>query len=144
MKIEKEKVGESTLKVRPIGEILMEFAKKEKITQVEIAGRLGVSQNGVSAWIRIVNVVSLGLIQPLSELLGLPVDFVHRCNDAQRDLVRARGSKSRSNEFLSVEVKISLADLDLMKPVLSATGPMSVSLFVRILRELKEKKEGVL
>lgn len=56
-----------------IGKFIAENRKKQKLTQAELAEKLGVSTNAVSKWERGICLMDMSLIKPLSTILEINI-----------------------------------------------------------------------
>lgn len=56
-----------------IGKFIAELRKQKKITQEQLAEKLGITKNAVSKWERGLGLMDLSLLKPLSEILNVSV-----------------------------------------------------------------------
>lgn len=56
-----------------IGKFIAELRKQNKLTQEQLAEKLGITKNAVSKWERGLSLMDLSLLKPLSEILGISV-----------------------------------------------------------------------
>ena len=56
-----------------IGKFIAELRKQKKLTQEQLAEKLGITKNAVSKWERGLGLMDLSLLKPLSEILGVSV-----------------------------------------------------------------------
>lgn len=56
-----------------IGQFIAKCRKEQKLTQEQLAEKLGVSKNAVSKWERGICLMDMSLLKPLSELLQVSV-----------------------------------------------------------------------
>ena len=56
-----------------IGKFIAELRKQKKLTQEQLAEKLGITKNAVSKWERWLGLMDLSLLKPLSEILGVSV-----------------------------------------------------------------------
>ena len=59
-----------------IGKFIQENRKKQKLTQEELAEKLGVSKNAVSKWERGICLMDMSLLKPLSEILEVSINDI--------------------------------------------------------------------
>lgn len=59
-----------------IGKFIAEKRKKKKLTQAQLAEKLGVSTNAVSKWERGLCLMDMSLLKPLSEILEVSVNEI--------------------------------------------------------------------
>lgn len=96
---------------------IKEFRKSRKITQVELANALGVSQASITAWERGISNPTLENILKISELYNVSVDelltrnTVHNCKKKQATDVKYTPEISdEEREFLTTFRKLSIRD----------------------------------
>ena len=56
-----------------IGKFIAELRKQKKLTQEQLAEKLGITKNAVSKWERGLGLMDLSLLKPLSEILNVSV-----------------------------------------------------------------------
>ena len=56
-----------------IGKFIAKLRKQKKLTQEQLAEKLGITKNAVSKWERGLGLMDLSLLKPLSEILGVSV-----------------------------------------------------------------------
>lgn len=56
-----------------IGKFIAELRKQKKLTQEQLAEKLGITKNAVSKWERGLGLMDLSLLKPLSKILGVSV-----------------------------------------------------------------------
>ena len=61
---------------KPIGVIIRELRKQQKITQEELAEQIGVTPQAISRWERDVGYPDITQIVPLSKALGVSTDGI--------------------------------------------------------------------
>ena len=83
-----------------IGKFIAELRKQKKLTQEQLAEKLGITKNAVSKWERGLGLMDLSLLKPLSKILGVSVTEI------------LNGEKFRKDEinFKSEEILIDTLD----------------------------------
>ena len=59
-----------------IGKFIAEIRKQKKLTQEQLAEKLGVSINAVSKWERGICLMDMSLLKPLSKILGVSINEI--------------------------------------------------------------------
>ena len=56
-----------------IGKFIAELRKEKKLTQEQLAEKLGITKNAVSKWERGLSLMDMSLLKPLSQILGVSI-----------------------------------------------------------------------
>ena len=103
-----------------IGKFIAELRKQKKLTQEQLAEKLGITKNAVSKWERGLGLMDLSLLKPLSEILGVSVTEI---------LNGEKIEKVKKNKFLIILLTIiitifSIILLDTIQAVAFKNSPI--------------------
>lgn len=106
-----------------IGKFISELRKERKMTQEQLAERLGVSQKSVSRWETGKNMPDMSLLQGLSLELGITVSELL---DGEKNLAEGKSADEAINQIISYSMKtrreqvFSKQDVDFISGVIAA------------------------
>ena len=106
-----------------IGKFISELRKERKLTQEQLAEKLGVSQKSVSRWETGKNMPDMSLLQGLSLELGITVSELL---DGERSLAEGRSADEAINQIINYSMKtkreqiFSKQDVDFISGVIAA------------------------
>ena len=104
-----------------IGKFIANIRKEKKLTQEELAEKLGITKNAVSKWERGLCLMDMSLLKPLSEILKVSIN----------DILAGEIIKSKDFEKKSEENIIKLTELVNLKSM--RYGIIGMALFFIIL-----------
>ncbi len=118
-----------------IGKFISERRKDKKLTQEQLASKLGVSTNAVSKWERGLCLMDMSLLKPLSEILGVSVNEI-----LSGEIIDNKDIPKKSEENI-----INLAELTDLKTIrYGIIGMLSFFIILVIICLLKEKSPSEL
>ena len=106
-----------------IGKFISELRKERKLTQEQLAEKLGVSQKSVSRWETGKNMPDMSLLQGLSSELGITVSELL---DGERSLAEGKSADEAINQIINYSMKtkreqiFSKQDVDFISGVIAA------------------------
>lgn len=86
---------------RKTGEFIAECRKEQKLTQEQLAEKLGISKNAVSKWERGICLMDMSLLKPLSEILEVSVLDILSGEKVEENNIKERAEENliRLSEF---------------------------------------------
>ena len=78
-----------------VGERILYFRKKQGLTQLELAGRLGITDKAISKWERNLSCPDISLLSDIAKELSVTVDALLRADEADGEKI--------NEEFVSLE-----------------------------------------
>lgn len=106
-----------------IGKFISELRKERKLTQEQLAEKLGVSQKSVSRWETGKNMPDMSLLKGLSSELGITVSELL---DGERSLAEGKSADEAINQIINYSMKtkreqiFSKQDVDFISGVIAA------------------------
>ena len=77
-----------------IGKFIAELRKQKKLTQEQLAEKLGITKNAVSKWERGLGLMDLSLLKPLSKILGVSVTEILKGEKFRKDEINFKSEET--------------------------------------------------
>ena len=90
------------------GELIEKYRKEKGLTQNELARQLGVSNTAISKWEHGYNLPDIGLLEPLSKILGIDMLLLLSSENEDKEEANPVKQKSKRNKLLKVSLIILL------------------------------------
>ena len=95
------------------GELIEKYRKEKGLTQNELAKQLGVSNTAISKWEHGYNLPDIGLLEPLSKILGIDMLLLLSSENEDKEESNPVKQKSKRNRLIKVSLIILLFILSL-------------------------------
>ena len=90
------------------GELIEKYRKEKGLTQNELARQLGVSNTAISKWEHGYNLPDIGLLEPLSKILGIDMLLLLSSENEDKEEANPVKQKSKRTKLLKVSLIILL------------------------------------
>ena len=90
------------------GELIENYRKEKGLTQNELARQLGVSNTAISKWEHGYNLPDIGLLEPLSKILGIDMLLLLSSENEDKEEANPVKQKSKRTKLLKVSLIILL------------------------------------
>lgn len=90
------------------GELIEKYRKEKGLTQNELARQLGVSNTAISKWEHGYNLPDIGLLEPLSKILGIDMLLLLSSENEDKEETNPVKQKSKRTKLLKVSLIILL------------------------------------
>ena len=90
------------------GELIEKYRKEKGLTQNELARQLGVSNTAISKWEHGYNLPDIGLLEPLSKILGIDMLLLLSSENEDKEEANPVKLKSKRTKLLKVSLIILL------------------------------------
>ena len=90
------------------GELIEKYRKEKGLTQNELARQLGVSNTAISKWEHGYNLPDIGLLEPLSKILGIDMLLLLSSENEDKEETSPVKQKSKRTKLLKVSLIILL------------------------------------
>ena len=112
-----------------IGKFIAELRKQKKLTQEQLAEKLGITKNAVSKWERGLGLMDLSLLKPLSEILNVSVTEILNGEKFDKEEINSKSEellidtldystnvikKAQKNKVLIILLTISITILSII------------------------------
>ena len=94
-----------------IGKFIAELRKQKKLTQEQLAEKLGITKNAVSKWERGLGLMDLSLLKPLSEILGVSVTEILNGEKIDEEIEIEKIFKDNNYDNKSMLIKVTDKEL---------------------------------
>lgn len=130
-----------------MGETISSLRKKNNMTQLELANKMGVTDKAVSKWERDLSCPDINSIPQLAETLGVPVNELLNVKNTMEN---KKSSKDKIDKIIDIVPKaiavgmgVSVATLSVLKHIeaSSAFTMLGIGLTCCAISLLKENKE---
>ncbi len=124
MEAEPRKGYHQAMDRKPLGRMIQELRKGKGMTQLELAGKMNVTDKAVSKWERGLSYPDTASLPALAEILGVSVDELMQCSSRTKEegMAKARDIAKMALNAVAVAMGIASTVLAVMDEIDAKTG----------------------